>query len=357
MKSMYKQFCSVFQQSIVIVFKWAIMTILVVCLWQKQTSGEEQRHDSLAQLLITPESRIPLSAIDLSVKKGQVTGIWPIEWILREDIGLVVVSWDGTHLLTSGQSGVSVYDLQEHDLVQTVSSGHSSWDHTNIAAISADGGRILSGVGLNTNIIKVWESQTSQHLHTLGPFAYGVTLAEFHPQRPLIVTGAEDVRVWNAETYKEIARYPLEEHEYAKAITWHEERLLLASVSRASGLVLRTMVHVYDLERQQELSHFIPTYATPMLVSFIPGTDEILLKFSHGELQRKLGPFALFAPPEFMVYIQVRNWKTGHLVFEAKTSTPVTSAAVFPGGHYVVVSGNNDPALACQVWEITKNVE
>ena len=50
----------------------------------------------------------------------------------------------------------------------------------------------------------MWDYQNKACVHTLEGHTHNVSVAAFHPSRPVIVSGAEDgtVRIWNSNTYK-----------------------------------------------------------------------------------------------------------------------------------------------------------
>lgn len=58
--------------------------------------------------------------------------------------------------------------------------------------------------GGDDRLVKIWDYQTKQCIHTLEGHQQNISGAVFHPELPLILTTAEDggIRFWHSQTYK-----------------------------------------------------------------------------------------------------------------------------------------------------------
>ena len=58
--------------------------------------------------------------------------------------------------------------------------------------------------GGDDRLVKIWDYQTKQCLHTLDGHTNNISSAVFHPELPIILTSSEDgaVKLWHSTTYR-----------------------------------------------------------------------------------------------------------------------------------------------------------
>ena len=74
----------------------------------------------------------------------------------------------------------------------------------NCLAFYQGGDRPFLVSGADDRTAKVWDYQTKTCQATLEGHSHNVSAVAFHPELPLIITGAEDgyMRLWNNSTYR-----------------------------------------------------------------------------------------------------------------------------------------------------------
>lgn len=58
--------------------------------------------------------------------------------------------------------------------------------------------------GGDDRLIKIWDYQTKQCLHTLEGHSNNISSVVFHPELPIIISSSEDgaVKIWHSQTYR-----------------------------------------------------------------------------------------------------------------------------------------------------------
>ncbi|KAL4488970.1 hypothetical protein ABPG72_005757 [Tetrahymena utriculariae] len=58
--------------------------------------------------------------------------------------------------------------------------------------------------GGDDRLVKIWDCSTKQCIHTIEGHSQNISVALFHPELPIIITGSEDgfVKLWHSQTYR-----------------------------------------------------------------------------------------------------------------------------------------------------------
>jgi WD40 repeat protein/uncharacterized caspase-like protein len=120
-------------------------------------------------------------------------------WTLTYQIGhpsgvsAVVISPDGRLVVSSGVSGINVWDAESGRLLRTFA------DRVAAVAVSRDGRRIVSGSWDKT--VKIWDAESGRLLRTFASHANAVVAVAISPDGHRIVSGDNyTIMEWDAES-------------------------------------------------------------------------------------------------------------------------------------------------------------
>ena len=171
----------------------------------------------------------------------------------------VTFSTDGRLLAASDNDMVSVWDLEERELVNfLVDHG----DSVTSVAFSSEGNVLASGSKDKT--IKLWDSEQGEVKQTLSDDTQEITCLVFSPDGRVLASGSADkaVKLWDSEQGE--LKHTLLDHIYdVTSVAFSPDGKLLASGSHDGK------VNLWDVE-QGELQHTLRAYMDVFSVVFSP---------------------------------------------------------------------------------------
>jgi WD40 repeat protein len=232
-----------------------------------------------------------------------------------DKIFCIAYSPDGRRLAScAGDHIVKLRDLAGGDVLTL--RGHT--DKVWFVAYSPDGRRIASAGAGNDRTVRLWDVTTGKQLHTLGPFAGGVSWVAFHPDGERVAVASQRdprVTVW---------RVPLDGKEAAPAgvFTGHTKPVTSVAYSRGGKLLAAGgedhTVHVWNAETSQELPVLIGHMKAVVAVAFSPDGTRLASASTDTTLR-------LWDP------------ETGQEALSLKGETRFTAGLAFsPNGDYLV---------------------
>lgn len=149
----------------------------------------------------------------------------------------IALASDGRHALTASDLDVQVWDIEQGQILATLS-GHTDrvWD----VAISMDGTRAVSASADTT--IRVWDVQTQQCIATLTGHQSSVWAVAITPDGTRIASASDDhtVRIWDSTSGKLI-----------QTLQGHEDRVRAVAITSDGTMVMSasndTTVHIWDV--------------------------------------------------------------------------------------------------------------
>ena len=131
----------------------------------------------------------------------------PVRTIGYGTLEAMVLSPDGTRLLTGGGAGAFLWDVPSGSVIHHFD-GHQ--ERVNSVALSPDGSRVLTGDYRGE--ARLWDAQSGEMIRKFGEL---VTLVAFSPDAKLVVTGhnysLRVAKIWNAETGEIVEMFPFPE--------------------------------------------------------------------------------------------------------------------------------------------------
>lgn len=245
------------------------------------------------------------------------------------------ISPDGTALLlTDNGSGIRIYDLSTLKLRRSF----PTYISVTAVAISPKGTHALMNGELGDEQGPILlDMTTGMPSRAFQGQKAAITCVAFTSDGANILAGAEDVRIWNAETGKEVQRHLLGESEQVLAATSIEGHPVAAVVRQPQEHRFDTRVRVLDLDNKKDLHAFSgPSCNQIDSVALVPEAHLVLLLY-----YRLIPSLGGLGPPGNHYFLQVRRLSDGKEVFDAELGYAANRIAVYPDGRRFLLAGRN----------------